>query len=185
MGQEISRSRGGIVFGGDVQPGGSSAVSDLGRNLRRRWASGIAVVLTEAGDDGYRGFTATSVMVVSDAPLTIALSVSAEGEFGALLGEGARLAVSILEARHEFLAERFAGRAPLPDRALTGVGHRLEGDLPVIAGALAWCIGTVSSIQLVGDHHLVLITVNEGGPGEDTDDPLLRYEGRYRRLEAG
>ena len=185
MGDQINRSRGGIVFGGDSPGGGSTSTADIGRTLRRRWASGIAIALTHAGESGYRGMTATSVMVVSESPLTVALAVSGEGEFGALLREGARLSVSVLEARHEFLAERFAGRAPLPDRALTGVGHRLEGDLPVIDGALAWCAGEVTSALPIGDHRLVLVEVSEGGAGDDTDDPLLRYEGRYRRLEAG
>lgn len=184
MGNQINRSGGGIVFGGDSASGGSTA-GNLGRTLRRRWASGVVIALTNAADGGYRGITATSVMVVSESPLTVALAVAGEGEFGALLADGARLSISILDARHEFLAERFAGRAPLPDRALTGVGHQMVGDLPVIAGALAWCAGSVTSVQTVGDHLLVLIDVSEGGPGDDTDDPLLRYEGRYRRLEAG
>ncbi len=184
MGDGINRSGGGIVFGGDPGPRGAGG-EHLGRDLRRRWASGIAIVLVANGLGGFRGITATSFMVASEEPPAVALAVFNEGEFGDLLTEGVTLSVSVLEAGHEFLAERFAGRAPLPDAALTGIGYWLAGDLPVIEGAMAWCVGQVTTIQPVGDHRLVLANLTDGGLGEDTDDPLLRYEGRYRRLEAG
>lgn len=184
MSDSINRSGGGIVFGGDAGAGRSGS-DDLGRGLRRRWASGIAIALASDGNDGFRGITVTSFMVVSEEPLVVAFAVAAEGEFGALLSEATRVSISVLESGHEFLAERFAGRAPLPDRNLTGIGYRLEGELPVIAGALAWAAGEIASIHPAGDHRLVLVDVATGGLGDDTDDPLLRYEGRYRRLEAG
>lgn len=180
----INRSGGGIVFGGEAGSRGAGS-HDLARGLRRRWTSGIGIVLAHDGQGGFRGITATSFMIVSENPLLVALAVAAEGEFGDLLSVGAALSVSVLESAHEFFAERFAGRAPLPDRSLTGIAHRLEGGLPVISGALAWGVGQVTTMQPAGDHQLVLIEVSAGGLGADTDDPLLRYEGRYRRLEAG
>jgi flavin reductase (DIM6/NTAB) family NADH-FMN oxidoreductase RutF len=167
---------------GEVAP---TAASDLARTLRRRWASGVAVVLGGAGGDGFRGMTVTSFMMVSEEPALVALAVRDDGEFAALLRPGVELTMSVLDAEHEFLAERLAGRAPLPDRLLTGIAHEMDGDLPVIGGALAWCRGAVTGIVPAGDHRLIMLQVVRGGAGADTDDPLLRYEGRYRRLETG
>jgi flavin reductase (DIM6/NTAB) family NADH-FMN oxidoreductase RutF len=105
--------------------------------------------------------------------------------FAALLEPGVELTLSLLEAEHEFVAERFAGRAPLPDRLLTGINHVTDGDLPFIRGALGWCRGEIVQMVPAGDHQLTIMRVVRGAAGPDTDDPLLRYEGRYRRLEAG
>ena len=155
------------------------------RSLRRRWTSGVAVGLVGDGAGGFRGIALTSFMVVSEEPPLVALAVRIDGEFATFLADGDAMTVSVLEAAHEFLADRFSGRAPLPDRALTGINHQIDDGLPVIAGALAWCRGSVVDIRPAGDHLLVIVAVAHGEIGPDTDDPLLRYEGRYRRLEAG
>jgi flavin reductase (DIM6/NTAB) family NADH-FMN oxidoreductase RutF len=39
--------------------------------LRRRWASGITIVLAATADGGFRGITATSFMVVSEEPALV------------------------------------------------------------------------------------------------------------------
>ncbi len=51
-------------------------------------------------------------------------------------------------------------------------------------GALARCVCRIVRLEDVGDHVLMLAEVIDGDLMPDTDDPLLRYEGRYRRLEA-
>jgi flavin reductase (DIM6/NTAB) family NADH-FMN oxidoreductase RutF len=155
------------------------------RGFRRRWATGVAAIAIATGDGGLRGMTATAVMPVSQDPPILALAASTGGEFPSHLQVGVTVGVSILEARQEFWSERFAGRAPVPDRAFTGIGHRLVGGVPVLDGSLAWCVGRIRSIEPAGDHLLVLVDVDSFDVGHDTDDPLLTYEGRYRRLEAG
>jgi flavin reductase (DIM6/NTAB) family NADH-FMN oxidoreductase RutF len=187
MEKDVSRSGGGIVHGGTAGSGPPATEDAAGamRMMRRRWASGVVIVLTATRDGGFRGITATSFMVVSEEPPLLAIAVRNDGEFAALLEQGAELTVSLLESEHEFVAERFAGRAPLPDRLLTGIKHGIDGDLPIMADALGWCRGAITQILPAGDHILVIVQVLRGGAGVDTDDPLLRYEGRYRRLEAG
>ncbi len=102
-----------------------------------------------------------------------------------LVGGGTDFTVSVLERRHEFLAERFAGRAPLPDARLTGVPHRAAtSGLPYLTGALAWFDCRVREVHDGGDHLLVVGEATAVGLGEDTDDPLVYYEGRYRAIEA-
>jgi flavin reductase (DIM6/NTAB) family NADH-FMN oxidoreductase RutF len=184
--QAENRSGGGIVFGGGQTTNrtGHDAADVIG-GMRRRWAGGVAIVTAVDADGGYRGVTVSSLMAVSGEPPVIALALTGSSSFHELALPGSILGVSVLDARHEFPAERFAGRAPLPDARFAGIDHRLVEGVPLLQGALAWAVGSVWQRQEIGDHVLVLLAVSEGGLAEDTDDPLLRYEGRYRRLEAG
>jgi flavin reductase (DIM6/NTAB) family NADH-FMN oxidoreductase RutF len=124
-------------------------------------------------------------MVVSQEPPVIAIALTAASSFQELAVVDGIIGVSLLDSGHQFPAERFAGRAPLPDSKFTGVAHHMMGGVPVLDDAPGWCVGRVQQRDDVGDHVLILIDVVDGGLGPDTDDPLLSYEGRYRRLEVG
>jgi len=182
-----NRSGGGIVFGGGTRADGAApeSMADVIAGLRRRWPSGVAIVTARDADGGYRGVTVTSLMVVSQEPPILAIALTEAGSFQRLATDGADLGVSILESTHELSAERFAGRAPVPNGRFAGIAHRLEDGIPILEDPLAWCVGRVASRQELGDHVLVLLEVTRGNLELDTDDPLLSYEGRYRRLEAG
>jgi 3-hydroxy-9,10-secoandrosta-1,3,5(10)-triene-9,17-dione monooxygenase reductase component len=52
----------------------------------------------------------------------------------------------------------------------------------VLSGALAWYECRVVAVHDGGDHVIVVGAVEAVGVGEDTDDPLLYYEGRYRAI---
>jgi flavin reductase (DIM6/NTAB) family NADH-FMN oxidoreductase RutF len=94
-------------------------------------------------------------------------------------------AVSLLDRSQEFLADRFAGLAPLPDARFTGVPHVLAASgCPILSNALAWFDCRVYDTHEGGDHLIVVGEVTALGLGEDTDDPLLSYEGRYRGIEG-
>ena len=182
-----NRSGGGIVSGGGTRSSVRmpASVADLVAGLRRRWASGIAIVTARDDDGGSRGVTVTSLMVVSQEPPILAIALATSGAFRHLAVVDTVLGISLLESSHEFSAERFAGRAPVPDARFAGIPHRIEDGVPVLDGALGWCVGRIVSSEEVGDHRLVLLEIASGGLGPDTDDPLLSYEGRYRRLETG
>jgi flavin reductase (DIM6/NTAB) family NADH-FMN oxidoreductase RutF len=152
--------------------------------VRRRWSTGVAVVITAEGG-GYRGATIGAMAMVSVDPPLVLACVDREGRLAGLLTDGGAFAVSILERHHEPTADRFAGRGPLPDAALTGIPHQLSpSGLPVLAGALAWLDCRVRDIHDGGDHTLIIGSVEATGLGVDTDDPLITYGGRYRGIEA-
>ncbi len=154
------------------------------RAARRRWAGGVGVVLTADGD-GFRGATVSAFTVVSLDPGLVLVCLDREGRMATVVPVAGRFTVSVLERSHEFLAERFAGRAPLPDARLSGVAHRFTATgLPVLAGALAWFDCRLHAVHDGGDHVIVVGGVLTVGLGDDTDDPLLTYEGRYRRIEG-
>ncbi|MBA2277355.1 MAG: flavin reductase [Chloroflexia bacterium] len=182
-----SRSGGGIVRGGSrgtsVLAGDAPVVEQM-RAVRRRWASGLAVVTTVT-DVGLRGITVASFMVVSLDPPLVAFCPTVDGEFGQLLSVSGLFAISILNRDQEFMADRFAARGPLPDAAFTGIPHEsTPAGLPVLTGSLAWLEGEVSEVRTTGDHLLVLGSVSAARLLADSDDPLLSYEAAYRGLES-
>lgn len=184
----IQRSGGGIVSrGGERSAARDFDAGDLTeqmRRWRRRWTSGVAIATTSASDGSLRGITLTAVLPLSLEPPLVAFAVAADGEFRPILEGAGRCCVQILDRDHGFISERFAGRAPLPDARFTGVPHEMIEDMPVISGSLAWAIGDIERIDPAGDHVLVVVQVTSVSVGDDTDDPLLSYEGRYRGLEA-
>lgn len=186
--REIQRSGGGIVSRSGQRSQGRASdpndVPEIMRSWRRRWSSGVAIATTCSADGGFRGITLTSVMHVSLEPPCIAFALTLDGEFLPVIRTSGACAVHILDRGQEFLSERFAGRAPLPDAAFTGVPHEVVDGLPLLMGTLGWLVGDVERIDPVGDHALVVLKVTSADVGDDTDDPLLSYEGRYRGLEA-
>lgn len=157
----------------------------IARSLRQRWVTGVAIATVVAGDGRYRGITVSSFLLVSEMPPIVAIAFSRSISFLESLEVGGSVGVSVLEWAHEFLADRASGRGPVPDAAFTGVPHDLlAGGVPVIRGALARCACRVERLEEIGDHVLMLAEVIGGDLQPDTDDPLLRYDGRYRRLEA-
>jgi 3-hydroxy-9,10-secoandrosta-1,3,5(10)-triene-9,17-dione monooxygenase reductase component len=182
------RSGGGIVSrsGQRSSPRDVDAdnLPELMRGWRRRWTSGVAVATARAADGALRGVTLTAVMPVSLDPPYLAFALVLEGEFLEIVREVGACCVHILDRDQEFLSERFAGRATLPDVTFSGVPHEMRNGVPVLAGVSAWALGSVERIDPTGDHALVIIRVTAVGTGQDTDDPLLSYEGRYRGIEA-
>lgn len=158
------------------------------RTARRRWASGVAVLTTREGgrdEARLRGVTISAFTVVSLAPpLVLACLERNSAAARAVAGSGV-FAVSILDLAHEFQADRFAGRAPLPDPRFTGIAYHVAATgSPVLQGSLAWFDCRLGAVHDGGDHVIVVGEVVAVGLGEDTDDPLLNYEGAYRRIEG-
>lgn len=157
----------------------------ISRSLRQRWVTGVAIATVVTSDGRYRSITVSSLLLVSEVPPIVAIAFSRTVSFEESLAVGGHMGVSVLEWEHEFLADMASGRGPVPDAAFTGIPHDLlAGGVPVIRGALARCACRVERLEDIGDHVLMLAEVIDGDLQPDTDDPLVRYEGRYRRLEA-
>jgi len=167
---------------------GLPGTADAVRAARRRWASGVAV-LTSVEDAGghvhYRGATVSSFQVVSLDPPLVAVLLERLGATGTMILRSECFAVSVLDRALEFQADRFAGIAPTPSPDFAGVPHMIASTgAPVLDGALAWFDCRLERVVDVGDHQMLLGRVERVGIAPDSDDPLLSYEGSYRRIEG-
>lgn len=152
------------------------------RELRRLHAAAVTVVTTR-DDRGFRGVTVTAFGVVSLAPPRVLVSLGTESEALAAITASGSFAVSVLADTQEFLAEQFAGRAPLVNRHFNGVKHRLTaGGNPVLEECLVWFDCSVAARLDEGDHVVVFGTVREAGHGTGAD-PLLYFDGDYRSIQ--
>jgi flavin reductase (DIM6/NTAB) family NADH-FMN oxidoreductase RutF len=163
---------------------GGAAPSDQSmRQLRRLDAAAVAVV-TFRDDRGFRGVTVTAFCVVSLSPPRVLVCLARGGEaLAAILASGS-FAVNVLADTQEFLAEQFAGRAPLVNPRFAGVKHRLVASgNPVLEECLAWYDCAVASRHNQGDHDIVVGDVRAAGQGAGAE-PLIYFDGDYRSLEA-
>ena len=140
------------------------------------FATGVTVLTTRVGEQVH-GMTANAFMSVSRRPPLVLVSIDRRARLGALLHEGTRFGVSVLEARQTGLSDRFAGRVSdeVPE-ATFEVVH----ETPLVEGALAHLVTRVVRSYWGGDHSLFLGQVEFARYGEGR--PLLFHGGRYERL---
>jgi flavin reductase (DIM6/NTAB) family NADH-FMN oxidoreductase RutF len=140
------------------------------------FATGVTVLTTRVGGQVH-GMTANAFMSVSLRPPLVLISIDRRARMGALLHEGTRFGVSVLEARQTGLSDRFAGRVgDGPPEATFEVVH----ETPLVEGALAHLVARVVRSYWGGDHSLFLGQVEFARYGEGR--PLLFHGGRYERL---
>ena len=121
--------------------------------------------------------TANAFMSVSLSPPLVLISIDRRAKMGALLHEGTRFGVSVLEARQTGLSDRFAGRIAdeLPEATF-----EIVHETPLVDSALAHLVARVVRSYWGGDHSLFLGQVEFARYGEGR--PLLFHGGRYERL---
>jgi flavin reductase (DIM6/NTAB) family NADH-FMN oxidoreductase RutF len=156
----------------------AGADSDAAVEFRRTlgmFATGVTVITTQV-DEQIHGMTANAFMSVSLQPPLILISVDRRARMNALLREGVRFGVSVLEERQSVLSDRFAGRGgdgPEPD-------FQVVHETPLVEGALAHLVASVVRSYWGGDHSLFLGRVEYVRYGEGT--PLLFHGGGYGRV---
>ncbi|MEU6084345.1 flavin reductase family protein [Streptomyces sp. NPDC047108] len=154
-----------------------------GRELRsvlRSHASGVAV-LTAATPTGPAGVTITSFTSISADPALVSFALAESSSTWARLQRSMWFGLHILSADQTDLAERFAARgvdrfAP-PTRWSTG-----PRGVPLLDGCAARLIGFRYRQVRLGDHHLVVCSVEHaetGTPG----NALIHHQGAL--LPAG
>lgn len=159
-----------------------SAVSpvdaELFRLILRHFAAGVTVITSLADDGRPAGMTATAFSSVSTEPPQVLVCVNAEARTRKAIEDHAGFAVNILAAGQEELAMRFASR--VTDK-FEGIGWRggVTG-APLLEGAIAIVECRIANAVEAGTHVIYIGEVLSGGvePG----DPLLYFDGSYRRL---
>jgi flavin reductase (DIM6/NTAB) family NADH-FMN oxidoreductase RutF len=138
-----------------------------------RLAAGVAVVgVRDQG--GFRGMTVTSLTSVSVEPPMVLVCVDSVTATRDAIAEAGAFTVSVLERRQEFLAERFAGRAPQVDPGWRDIPHQVTGGgLPVLRGCLAWVECRLDALHAAGDHEIAVGAVEAAGHGPG--EPLVLW----------
>jgi flavin reductase (DIM6/NTAB) family NADH-FMN oxidoreductase RutF len=144
------------------------------RDAMAKLASGVVVVSARTAD-GYRGLTASTLISVSAEPALVLVGLERESATRAAVLEGKRFNVSVLTRAQEFLAERFAGRAPAVDASWREIPHRLgTNGIPLLEGCAAWLECDLVESRPAGDHDVCIgaVRVAEMGAG----NPLILWD---------
>lgn len=145
------------------------------RRAMGRWATGVAVITTLDAGGQPHGMTLNSLTSVSlDPPLLLVCFNHGARTADAIIGSG-RFAVSILAARHEHIARRFAGRG---EEHFAGLPLNYgQHSVPVVPGALAHLECAVERHLAAGDHVIVIGAVQAACHGDGR--PLAFLGGRF------
>lgn len=148
------------------------------RRVMGHFATGITIVTTRSADGTPYGLTANAFTSLSLDPPLCLVCVDRKAESFAHFYDSKVFTVNVLSRDQEDLSDRFAKSG---GDKFTGVatdpGHH---GAPCIAGALATLECRITDTVEAGDHviHVGRIEHVATGPG----DPLLYFQGKYRRL---
>jgi len=155
--------------------------SEQFRNVMARHAAGVTVVTT-AGPTGYHGVTVTAFCPLSLDPPLVLVCIDRQQQSHRLLETAAGWVVNLLSRDQEFLAEQFAGRAPLADSRFSRLPHHLGPlGIPRLDGCLAWIDCRPWARYEGGDHSIFVgqVVALDLGPA---NDPLMYFERQYCEL---
>jgi flavin reductase (DIM6/NTAB) family NADH-FMN oxidoreductase RutF len=145
-----------------------------------RVPAGVVVISTRTGN-GYRGLTASSLVSISVEPPMVLVGLEHEAATRAAVAESKAFNVSVLTRSQEFIADRFAGRAPAIDLWWEGVPHRLgSNEIPLIEGCAAWLECRLVEIHPAGDHDICVGEVAAATAG--SGDPLILWDRAFWTL---
>jgi flavin reductase (DIM6/NTAB) family NADH-FMN oxidoreductase RutF len=139
------------------------------------------VVISARTENGYRGLTASSLVSISVDPPMVLVGLERESATRVAVAEMKAFNVSVLTRSQEFIADRFAGRAPAMDPKWAGVPHRLGANgIPLVEGSAAWLECRLVEIRPAGDHDICVGEVTAASAG--SGDPLILWDRAFWTL---
>jgi flavin reductase (DIM6/NTAB) family NADH-FMN oxidoreductase RutF len=145
-----------------------------------RVPAGIVVVSARM-DGEYRGLTASSLVSISLEPPLVLVGLERESATRAAVVQSKAFNVSVLTRSQEFIADRFAGRAPALNPRWTEISHRLGANgIPLLEGCAAWLECRLVSVHPAGDHDICVGEVEAAAAG--SGDPLILWDRQFWTL---
>jgi flavin reductase (DIM6/NTAB) family NADH-FMN oxidoreductase RutF len=145
-----------------------------------RLPAGVVVISTRVGDD-FKGLTASSLVSISLEPPMVLVGLDGESATRAAILETRAFNVSLLTRSQEFIADRFAGRAPSIDARWTTLAHHLGANgIPLIDGCAAWLECNLAQVHHAGDHDILVGEVVAATSGRG--DPLILWDRTFWSL---
>jgi len=148
--------------------------------VMRRVPAGVAVVTVEV--NGQRaGLTVASLVSLSLEPPLVGFAIRRDAALHELLRDTRELAVSVLAAGQDHLAQHFARGVP-PIALWQGIALREAPGPPQLEGAAAWLRGLVHDELSTGDHTFFVAQVDSAEPGAPDARPLVFHGQAYVAL---
>ncbi|MGW0555407.1 flavin reductase family protein [Streptomyces sp. NPDC002926] len=148
------------------------------RDVLGCFSTGVVLVTAES-DGGPVGMAVNSFTSVSlDPPLIAFCAALTSTTWPAIRATGG-FAVSILSDTHEEICRTFS--APDADRFAGRDWARTPAGRPVTADGLGWLDCRIRTVQVAGDHHLVIAEAEDWSLGADAR-PLIFQGGRFAGL---
>jgi flavin reductase (DIM6/NTAB) family NADH-FMN oxidoreductase RutF len=149
-------------------------------DVMARVPAGVVLISTRT-DDGYKALTASSLVSISLEPPLVLVGLERDSATRTAILESRAFNVSILTRSQEFIADRFAGRAPAVDPKWNTLPHRLgKNAIPLLLGAAAWLECRVTDTHRAGDHDVCIGEVEAAEVG--SGDPLLLWDRQFWTL---
>ena len=150
------------------------------RAAMARLPAGVVVISTRLGDE-FRGLTASSLVSISLEPPMVLVGLERESATRAAILETKAFNVSLLARAQEFLADRFAGRAPAIDVRWANLPHRLGANgIPLVEGCAAWLECSLVETHRAGDHDILVGEVEAATAGSGA--PLILWDRTFWTL---
>jgi flavin reductase (DIM6/NTAB) family NADH-FMN oxidoreductase RutF len=149
-------------------------------DVMARVPAGVVLISTRSGGD-YKALTASSLVSISLDPPMVLVGLEKQSATRTAILQAARFNVSVLTRSQEFIADRFAGRAPAVDPKWATLPHRLGANgIPLLAGAAAWLECRVTASHRAGDHDICVGEVERAELG--SGDPLVLWDRQFWTL---
>jgi flavin reductase (DIM6/NTAB) family NADH-FMN oxidoreductase RutF len=182
--EPVRRIAAGAASGGLVRPPARAVDRDGFREALGRFASGITVVTTQAGDGIDHAMTANAVTSVSIDPFLLLVCVEKIARFRDAVLESGLWAISVLGESAIEAANWFATRGrPLAGQLVGFPYTRGEATgAALLADALATVECRTTAVHDGGDHDIVVGEVLSVAVPRPDDRPLLYFRGKYHVL---
>jgi len=159
--------------------GGVVGADEL-RAVMGRFPAGVAVV-TVAVRGQRVGLTVASLVSLSLEPPLVGFAIRRDAALHELLRDSPELAISVLAAGQEHLAQHFARGVP-PIALWQGIPLRDAHAPPQLDGAAAWLRCRLEREHATGDHTFFVAAVEEAEPGPAASRPLVFHGQAYASL---
>ena len=145
-----------------------------------RVPAGVVVVSTRLAGE-YRALTASSFVSISLDPPMVLVGLDRESATRAAIVAAKAFNVSVLSRAQEFVADRFAGRAPAIDPQWRSLPHHIGSNgIPLIDGSAAWLECRLTAVHPAGDHEICVGMVEDAQAG--SGDPLILWNRSFWSL---
>lgn len=149
------------------------------RKVLGGYPTGVSVI-TSSDADGNYGMVVGTFTSISLAPPLVGFFPDKSSTSWPRIARTGRFCVNVLGADQLAACRRFAGKH---EDKFEGQSHSPSpGGLPILDGVIAWIECDISQITEIGDHLLVVGTVNALDCRENSK-PLLFFGGSYHALQ--